>query len=88
MFLLVAFPCKIPIPVGKAASTPKSSAMEMLEKKNMSKVSLKEKELQQKHQEFEFQKKKYEDQAKERQERLQLELEERRMFLQLLKDKL
>ena len=65
----------------------KLSAIEMLERKNERKADLKEKELEQRQREFEFQRQKYEE-ATERKARLQLELEERRAFMSLLKDKL
>ena len=63
------------------------SAIEMLERKNERKADLKEKELEQRQREIEFQRQKYEE-ATERKARLQLELEERRAFMSLLKDKL
>lgn len=66
----------------------KLSAIEMLQEKNKSKASLKEKELVQRKLELDFEKQKYEDQAKEREQRLSMELEERKIFLSLLKDKL
>lgn len=59
----------------------------MLEEKNKQKAVLKEKELEQRRLELEFQKRKYEDEAKERKERLNQELEERRLLFALLKDK-
>ena len=60
----------------------------MLERKNERKVDLKEKELEQWQRELGFQRQKYEEEATERKERLQLELEERRAFMSLLKDKI
>lgn len=65
----------------------KLTALEMLEEKNKQKAVLKEKELEQRRLELEFQKRKYEDEAKERKERLNQELEERRLLFALLKDK-
>ena len=65
----------------------KLSAIEMLEHKNERKADLKEKELEHRQRELEFQRQKYEE-ATERKARLQLELEERRAFMSLLKDKL
>ena len=59
----------------------------MLERKNERKVGLQEKELAQRQRELEFQRQKYEEEAPERKARLQLELEERRAFMSLLKDK-
>ena len=56
----------------------------MLEEKNKSKASLKEKELVQRKLVLDFEKQKYEDQAKETEQRLSMELEERKMFLSLL----
>lgn len=56
-------------------------------RKNKQKAVLKEKELEQRRLELEFQKRKYEDQAKVRKERLNQELEERRLLFTLLKDK-
>ena len=63
------------------------SAVKMLEAKYQRKADLKE-ELKQRMQEFEFQKQKYEDEASERKEKSKLELEERRLFLSMLKEKL
>ena len=57
------------------------------EKKNKQKAVLIEKEVEQRRLELEFQKRKYEDEAKERKERLNQELEERRLLFALLKDK-
>ncbi|CAH3124425.1 unnamed protein product [Pocillopora meandrina] len=64
------------------------SAVQMLEQKNERKADLKERELKLKSEELQLQKKKFEQEAAERKERLQLELEERRMFLQILKEKM
>ena len=60
----------------------------MLEAKYQRKADLKEQELKQRMQEFEFKKQKYEDEASERKEKSKLELEERRLFLSMLKEKL
>lgn len=60
----------------------------MLEQKNERKADLKERELKLKSEELQLQKKKFEQEAAERNERLKLELEERRMFLQTLKEKM
>ena len=62
--------------------------MKMLEAKYERKADLKEQELKQRNLEFEFEKTKYEDEAAERRERVKFELEERRVFLTMLKDKL
>ena len=64
------------------------SVMNMLEEKYDRKASLKEQELKQRMLEFEFEKQKFEIEAAEWKERLDLELEEKRMMLSLLKDKL
>ena len=64
------------------------SAVQMLEQKNERKADLKERELKLKSEELQLQKKKFEQEAAERKERLKLELEERRMFLQILKEKM
>ena len=71
----------------KEESNP-SSAVQMLEQKNERKADLKERELKLKSEELQLQKKKFEQEAAERKERLKLELEERRMFLQILKEKM
>lgn len=60
----------------------------MLEQKNERKADLKERELKLKSEELQLQKKKFEQEAAERKEMLKLELEERRMFLQILKEKM
>ena len=52
------------------------------------KKSRPERELKLKSEELQLQKKKFEQEAAERKERLKLELEERRMFLQILKEKM
>ena len=75
-------------PVKKKKRALKLSAIEMLEKKNERKANFKELELEQRKKEFEFQKQKYEEEAAERREKLQLELEEKRAFLALLKTRL
>ena len=62
------------------------SVMNMLEEKYDRKASLKEQELKQRM--LEFEKHKFEIEAAERKERLDLELEEKRMMLSVLKDKL
>ena len=62
--------------------------VQMLEQKNERKADLKERELKLKSEELQLQKKKFEQEAAERKERLKLELEERTMFLQILKEKM
>ena len=52
------------------------------------KKSRPKRELKLKSEELQQQKKKFEQEAAERNERLKLELEERRMFLQILKEKM
>ena len=74
--------------IKKKKRASKLTALEMLEEKNKQKADLKEKELEQRRLELEFQKRKYEYEAKERKERLNQELEERRLLFALLKDKL
>ncbi|KAK3746109.1 hypothetical protein QZH41_015522 [Actinostola sp. cb2023] len=64
------------------------SAIQMLENKYEKKADFKERELEQRKLEFELQKRKYEEEALERKEKMKLELEERRVFLSLLKEKL
>ena len=64
------------------------SAIQMLQDKYERKADFKERELEQRKSEFELQKRKYEEEALEHKEKLKLELEERRLFLSLLKDKL
>ena len=66
----------------------KHSVVELLKAKFDRKASLKEQELQQRQLEFEFEKAKFEFEADERKKRLNMELEERRAFLNVLKDKL
>ena len=74
------------VKIKKRAS--KLTAIEMLEKKNERKVNFKELEIEQRKKEFEFEKQKYEEEATERREKLRLEIEEKRAFLALLKDRL
>ena len=64
------------------------SAVEMLQRKNEKKAKLKEMELQLRSEELKLQQQKFEEEAAERRERLKLELEERRMFLNVFRDKL
>ena len=85
LFLFLASKAK---PVKKKKRASKLSAIEMLEKKNERKANFKELELEQRKKEFEIQKQKYEEEAAERREKLQLELEEKRAFLALLKNRL
>ena len=85
LFLSPASKAK-PVKIKKRAS--KLTAIEMLEKKNERKANFKELELEQRKKEFEFEKQKYEEEAAERREKLQLEIEEKRAFLALLKDRL
>ena len=59
----------------------------MLEQNNPTRADLKERELKLKSEELQLQNKKFEQEAAKRNERLKLELEERRMFLQILKEK-
>lgn len=66
----------------------KLTAIEMLEKKNERKANFKELELEQRKKGFEFEKQKYEEEAAEGREQLQLEIEEKRAFLALLKNRL
>lgn len=54
----------------------------MLEKKNSKKMEMKDKELEFRKLELEFQKQKYEDEKM----RFQIEIEERRTMLELLKE--
>lgn len=58
----------------------------MLEEKSERTATIKEQELELRQREFEFQKQKYEDEAAERIAKLQLELEERRVFLPMLQN--
>ena len=66
----------------------KHSVVELLKTKFDRKASLKEQELQQRQLEFEFEKAKFEFEADERKKRLNMELEERKALLNVLKDKL
>ena len=75
-----------PVKIKKRAS--KLSALEMLQKKNERKANFKELGLEQRKREFEFEKQNYEEEAAERPEKLRLEIEEKRAFLALLKDRL
>ena len=84
---LFLFPASKAKPVKKKKRASKLSVIEMLEKKNERKANFKELELEQRKKEFEIQKQKYEE-AAERREKLQLELEEKRAFLALLKNRL
>ena len=63
------------------------SAVQMLEKKNSRKADLKEKELKLKYEELKLQNKKFEQEAAERNERLKLELEEKKSVSAVLKGK-
>ena len=83
---LFLFPASKAKPVKKKKRASKLSAIEMLEKKNERQANFKELELEQRKKEFEFQKQKCEEEAAERREKLQLELEEKRAFLALLKN--
>ena len=58
----------------------------MLEKKNERQADLKENELKLRCEELQMQKRTFEQEAAERKGRLKLELEERRMFVQILKE--
>lgn len=60
----------------------------MIQAKFERKASLKEQELHQRKLELEFEKAKVDMEASEREKRLNMEMEERRAFLNLLKDKL
>lgn len=64
------------------------SAIQMLQKKYERKADFKGRELQKRKLEFQLQKRKYEEEALEHNEKLKLELKERRLFLSMLKDKL
>ena len=65
----------------------KLSAIRMLEKKYERKSDLKERELQLKAEELELQRRKFDAESDERKEKLKLEMEGRRMFLNFLKDR-
>ena len=85
---LFLFPASKAKAVKKKKRASKLSAIEMLEKKNERQANFKELEIEQRKKEFEFQKQKSEEEAAERREKLQLELEEKRAFLALLKNRL
>jgi len=72
----------------KKKRTGRMSAVEMLQKKNERKADLKEQELQIRKEELELQRRRLEEESRERQQRLQLEMEERRLFLKFMKEKL
>ena len=72
----------------KKMKASKLSAIEMLGRKNERKADFKEKQLEQRQRELEFQRQKYDEETTERKARLELELEECRAFISLLKDKL
>ena len=63
----------------------KQSAMEVLEEKYAKKAELKKEELDLRRQELNFKKKKFEVEEQERIARLELELEERKAIISLLK---
>ena len=85
---LILSPASKAKPVKEKKRTSKLSAIEMLGTKNVRKANLKELESEQRKKEFEFQKQKYEETAAKRQEKLELELKERKTFLALLKNRL
>lgn len=60
----------------------------MLEKKDERKSDLQGRDIQPKAEELELQKRKFDAEADERKEKLKLEMEERRMFLNFLTDRL
>jgi cytochrome c biogenesis protein ResB len=66
----------------------KHSVLQMMQEKFERKASLKEQELHQRKLEFELEKAKFDLEANERKQRLNIEMEERRAFLNLMKDKL
>ena len=66
----------------------KMSALDMLSEKTNRKFEIKELELELRRMELEFQKRKYEAEAEERQARLELDREEIKTILELLKDRL
>lgn len=68
--------------------TSQRAALDIIAEKYETKASLKDKELELRKMELEFQQKKYEAGAKEREAKMQLELEERKLMISLLKDKL
>ncbi|CAH3194877.1 unnamed protein product [Porites evermanni] len=85
---LILSPASKAKPVKEKKRASKLSAIEMLGTKNVRKANLKELESEQRKKEFEFQKQKYEETAAKRQEKLELELKERKTFLALLKNRL
>ncbi|KAK3734503.1 hypothetical protein QZH41_010193 [Actinostola sp. cb2023] len=66
----------------------KLTALEMLAEKYQQKSELKDKELELRRMELQFQKEKFEAEAKEREAKLQLELEERRLMVSLMKNRM
>ena len=66
----------------------KLSVLEMLDRKYEKKAELKEKQIEQKQLELELKMKKHDEEAEERKQRFQLEMEERRAFLELLKSRI
>ncbi|KAK3732399.1 hypothetical protein QZH41_016781 [Actinostola sp. cb2023] len=66
----------------------KLTALEMLAEKYQQKSELKDKELELRRMELQFQKEKFEAEAKEREAKLQLELEERRFMVYLMKNRM
>ena len=60
----------------------------MLGTKNVRKANFKELQSEQRKKEFDFEKQKYKEEAADRQDKLELELEERKAFLALLKNRL
>ena len=78
----------------KKRTSPRA-ALDIIAEKYETKASLNDKELELRKMELElrkmeleFQQKKYEAEAKEREAKMQLELEERKLMISLLKDKL
>lgn len=70
--------------VKKLKCSTRLSAIDMLEKKYEKKAALKEKELELRRMELELQQRKWEMEEKERKQRLELDAEERRAFIQLI----
>ena len=66
----------------------KRSAIDMLTEKNNQKVEVKKEELALRRMELDFQKEKYAAEADERKTKLEMEMQERRAILSLLKDRL
>ncbi|XP_067035116.1 uncharacterized protein [Acropora muricata] len=66
----------------------KRSAIDMLTQKNNQKVDVKKEELALRRMELDFQKEKYAAEADERKTKLEMEMQERRAILSLLKDRL